>query len=481
MSRYVQPETPEADSWTTNGSGGDIVSLRYHRGRTQNAIAHSIAKRNQHRMRYVLGQKKFIVNDGKRWKYDEGPIVDAIIRATTDELFTDADVLNDEISARDAAETIRFIKTQNTAQGMAGIKRYLPSDPGISITADKLDQDSALLNVLNGTIDLRTGELLKHDSSMMLTRLIELHYDRCSECPTWERVLADVFPDAELRDHMQRLTGYLMTGSVREHKLLIFWGCGANGKSLIVETIRAMLGEYATAGAPDLLMQKGDAHPTEIASLFGRRFVPCVETEENRRLAEARVKLLTGGDELTARRMREDFWTFKPTHKLLLCTNHKPELRGTDHGIRRRLHLVPFVRTFAADEQDKSLPSKLRAELPGILSWAVRGAKRWATEGLGEPECVKAATADYIDSQDVIGTFITECCTVASWGRVRASSLYGAYQRWCDSAGEQPVTLRRFGQSVGERGIEKRTNNGVWYFGICIRDNSATEGTEHLE
>jgi putative DNA primase/helicase len=455
-----------------------IVSLRYQQGRTQNAIARSIARRERHRLRYVLGQRKFIVFDGKRWKPDEGPIVDDIIRRTTEDLFTEADVLGDEISARDAAEITTFIKAQNSAQGMAGIKRFLPSDPGIAIAADELDRDTALLNLLNGTVDLREEKLLRHDPSMMLTRLIELEYDRAATCPTWERVLCDVFPDAELRDHIQKLVGYFVTGSVREHKLFIFWGCGANGKSLIVETIRAMLGEYATAGAPDLLMQKGDAHPTEIADLAGRRFVPCMETEENRRLAEARVKLLTGGDTLSARRMKQDFWTFTPQHKLVLCTNHKPELRGTDNGIRRRLHLVPFVRTFTEAEQDKALPNKLRAELPGILAWAVRGAKRWATEGLGEPECVRAATADYIDSQDVIGNFIGESCVTGSWARVRATALYELFDRWCNANGETAISQRRFGQSITERGYQKRTNNGVWYLGIAIRDTDATEGTE---
>jgi len=469
MSSYAEPDASQ------------VVSLRYHQGRTENAVSQSIAWRNRHILRYVIGQRDYLVYDGKRWKRDDGPIVDAIIRRATNSLFTETDVLAEEFSDRDAIEALKFVKGINTARGMGAIKQLMRSDPGIAITADELDQDTCLLNMLNGTVDLRYDKLLPHDPSMMITRLIELDYDRTAKCPIWERVLSDVLPDDELRDHMQKLAGYLLTGSVREHKLFIFWGCGANGKSIVVETLRAMMGEYATAGAPDLLMQKGDAHPTEIADLFGRRFVVCMETEEGRRLAEARVKLLTGGDTLSARRMKQDFWTFRPTHKLLLCSNHKPELRGTDNGIRRRLHLVPFVRTFTEAEQDKALPVKLRAELPGILAWAVRGAMRWATEGLGEPACVKAATADYIDSQDVIGGFLAERCIAASWAKVRALALYDTYRTWCEANGEHPIPMKRFAQSIIERGYQKRTNNGVWYLGIGIRDTNQTEGTEGSE
>jgi phage/plasmid-associated DNA primase len=153
----------------TESEAASVTSLRFHQGRTQNAVARSIAKRNRYRMRFVLGQKKFIVYDGKRWQYDEGPLVDDIIRRATEELFLESDVLADEFGAGDAVEVLKLIKAQNTAQGMAGIKRYLPSDPGISIRADELDQDTALLNVLNGTIDLRCNKLLPHDPSMMLT------------------------------------------------------------------------------------------------------------------------------------------------------------------------------------------------------------------------------------------------------------------------------------------------------------------------
>lgn len=457
------------------------IGLRHQQGRTESAVSRSISAKHRHHVKHVDGQRKFIVYDGKRWEYDTGPIVDAIIRQSLEDLFTETDVLSDELSARDAAELLRFVKAECSARGVGGIRKMMPSDPGMNVKAEELDQDPFLFNANSCTIDLRNGQGFPHDPSLMITKLTPLDVVPEAECPTWLKFVDEVFPDAELRDHMQRLCGYFCTGSVREQKLFIFFGPGANGKSVFLETIVAALGEYATAGAPDLLMKKSDAHPTELAALFGHRLVTCMETEEGRQLAEARVKLLTGGDTIAARRMKEDWWNFRPTHKLVLCTNHKPELRGTDNGIRRRLHLVPFVRTFSIEEQDRSLPTKLRAELPGILRWMIRGAIRWQTEGLGQPKLVKDATGDYIESQDIIGSFLAEVCMTGSWAKVRAASLYATYQRWCEAGGEPQVTQRRFGQSISERGFEKRTNNGVWYLGICIRDTTATEGTEGSE
>lgn len=410
-----------------------------------------------------------MVYTGQRWQIDDGNVVDAVIRACANEMFIEADALSEEMTGRDAAELVRFVKSINSARGVAAIRSLLPSDPGISIAVDALDRFPRLFNTQTGVVDLRSGELLKHDPARLLSKLSPVEFDSAAICPLWEQVLADVFQVPDLVEHFQRVCGYWLTASVREHKLFILWGCGANGKSTVIETILALLGEYGTIGAPDLLMQKGDTHPTEVASLYGHRLVVCTETDEGRRLAEARVKLLTGGDTLTARRMREDFWTFAPTHKLVVCTNHKPQLRGTDLGIRRRLHLIPFLRTFTPEQQDKQLGAKLRGELSGILNWAIQGAMRWQAEGLGEPAAVRDATAEYVSSQDTFGRFIEEACSLVSWQKVRASHLYAAYRTWSEASGEVPVSMRRLAQSIEERGFTKRVSNGAWYEGIGLK------------
>ena len=195
----------------------------------------------------------------------------------------------------------------------------------------------------------------------------------------------------------------------------------------------------------------------------------CVETDENRRLAEGLVKELTGGDTIKARRMREDFWSFKPSHTAILITNHKPEVRGTDNGIWRRLRLLPFTVTIPDAEQDKQLTEKLKAEARGILRWCVEGCLAWRNEGLGEPVEVTAATADYRGAMDVLAAFISERCVLDPQSKVRADDLYQAYVSWCASHGETAKSGRAFGTAMTERGdFERFHSNGTWYRGIGL-------------
>jgi putative DNA primase/helicase len=204
-----------------------------------------------------------------------------------------------------------------------------------------------------------------------------------------------------------------------------------------------------------------------MASLHGKRFVAAIETSEGARLDEARVKELTGGDTITARRMREDFWTFRPTHKLALVTNHKPTIRGTDHAIWRRLRLIPFTVCFPEDKQDKTLPEKLRAELPGILNWMLAGCAAWQIQGLADSPEVVAATEDYRSAEDRLGSFLEECCKLNREYRVRATELYGVYKGWCEANGEHFLTATAFTQALAERGIIKDSGRR-WYVGVDL-------------
>jgi putative DNA primase/helicase len=225
-----------------------------------------------------------------------------------------------------------------------------------------------------------------------------------------------------------------------------------------------------------LLAKKHDAHPCELADLHGRRLAVSVEVDDGRRLAESLVKTLTGSDTIAARRMRENFWQFAPSHKIWLAANHRPRVHGTDLAMWRRMRLIPFAVTIPAEQQDKRLPEKLRAEGPGILAWLVRGCLDWQRHGLGEPEAVKAATAEYRNEQDVIGSFLAEMTFEASTGRLKASKLHAAYVAWCKRTGEHAVNQTRFGRALTERGLEKVTSNGVWYHGIGISEG--LEGSE---
>jgi putative DNA primase/helicase len=227
--------------------------------------------------------------------------------------------------------------------------------------------------------------------------------------------------------------------------------------------------DYAMKCPPDMLMaKKTDSHPTDRADLFGKRLVVAIETEMSRRMNETMIKELTGGDPIRARRMRENFWSFKPTHTLIMATNHKPGVRGTDNGIWRRLKLVPFTVTMGDDQADKKMPEKLRNEFPGILAWCVRGCLAWQEDGLSAPAEVKEATASYRREQDLIGAFIDECAVVGPGLKVKAGELYQRYKAWAEASNEYAGSLRTFGTEIEERGIEKRTSNGVWYMGIGL-------------
>lgn len=240
-----------------------------------------------------------------------------------------------------------------------------------------------------------------------------------------------------------------------------------------MNTVMAAMGfEYATKAPRDLFMdRKNDRHPTAMAQLFGMRLVVCMETAEGGRLDEAAVKELTGSDPITARRMREAYWTFNPTRKGVLITNHKPEVRGTDDGLWRRPRLIPFAVRIPEAEQDKRLPEKLRAELPGVLAWLVRGCLLWQREGLDPPDGVKLAIREYRDSQDLVGQWLAEFCVTGNADyRCRASDLHGAYKGWCERCGERPASQRRFGETLAARGFERLTSNGTWYLGIGLND-----------
>jgi putative DNA primase/helicase len=254
------------------------------------------------------------------------------------------------------------------------------------------------------------------------------------------------------------------------------YGTGANGKSTLVNTILALLGGYAMKATAELLMTtRSDRHPTERADLFGKRLVATIETQEAGHLNESFVKEATGGDPIRARRMREDFWEFLPTHKMLLATNHKPEIRGTDYAIWRRIKLVPFTVTIPKPEQQKSLPTTLLHELPGILAWMVRGCLDWQHNGLRPPPEVLLATEAYRQEQDVFEAFLeTECFRMPN-ARVSAADLYRAYEHWCGDNDIEPIAKRAFGQRLGDCGFtpEKGTGGQRMWVGVGLPATTA--------
>lgn len=331
-----------------------------------------------------------------------------------------------------------------------------------------LNPDPMLFNVMNGTIDLRTGQLRPHDPEDLITMLAPVNYVPDAQCPTFEKIVLEIFDgDANVVDFMQRFFGYSLTGMTTDQVMLIPWGDGSNGKSTLLGVIQQVMGkDYCGPAAPKLLEgTRSDRHPTEIADLYGKRLVIASEAEEGSQLREAFLKLATGGDVLKGRFMHKDFFEFEPTHKFVLQTNHKPEVKGVDYGIWRRLLLVPFEVTFgdqaaidageAKRLKDKDLPAKLASEQEGVLAWMVRGCMDWQKQGLAPPEKVQAATSTYRGEQDRIGQFIDERCELATKYSIARDDLYRVYCVWAEQNGYFPLGINKFHRQLIKAGSGK--------------------------
>jgi putative DNA primase/helicase len=400
--RFGPPNTKERPHLTDVGNSQRLVEL------------------HQERIRYCAVWGKWLIWNGKRWALDEPGLITSFVKDVPKTLYKEAAEVAQKAAsepnedrrdtlAQQAQALLSFAKASEARARLDNATYLAQSDPAVRVRFTELDSDPWLLNVENGVLNLRTGKLLPHNPKRLITKLAPVKYDPKATCPTWLSVLDRSMGGSQhLVAFLQRAFGYALTGDVSEQVFFVLWGAGANGKGTIVNCFLDLLGGYAMKATQELLMQKtGERHPTELANIFGARFVATVETDENRRLAESLVKELTGGDPITARHMREDLWTFKPTHKLFLATNHKPVIRGTDHAMWRRPKLVPFNVVIPREEWDTKLQDKLRAEWPGILAWAVRGYLDWQAHGFGIPEEVEQATRKWRADMDVWGNSLT--------------------------------------------------------------------------
>ena len=446
---------------------------------TDTGNAERLRDRHGADLRYCHPWGRWLVYDGASYRVDDRGAVVALAKAAARSVFEEAKEAPDDETAKRLGKWARDSLSEGKLRAMISLAQ---SEPGIPVLPEELDASADLLNVLNGTIDLRTGELREHRREDLITKVAPVVYDPDAAAPTWAATLERVLPSEEVRAFFKRLCGYAITGDVSEHILPVLYGTGANGKSTVLNALLEAVGEYGMQAAPDLLIAKSGGHPTEVADLFGMRLVASIEVEDGRRLAESLVKQLTGGDKVRARRMRQDFWQFDPTHTAFLCTNHKPEIRGTDNAIWRRIRLIPFTETIPPAEQDKKLPEKLRAELPGILAWCVEGCLEWQRDGLQAPDEVRKATGAYRSEMDVIGAFLRDECEVGRDHRASFKEVYDRYEEWCEDGGEKPETRRKFNARLKERGrfTDRRSGPGgsnEWHgLRLLKKENSAFAG-----
>ncbi len=393
--------------------------------------------------------KQWFVYDGIYYARDQTREVERRAERTVTDLYKYASTLPIINERQKVAEwAISSESRYRLANMIESAKRMVPVHP------NEFDSDSLLFNILNGTIDLRTQRLLPHRQSDYLTKKAGVRFDPVADCPQWLAFLDRIFVgNQSLIGFVRRLFGYCLTGLLTEHIIVILYGTGANGKSTLLSVLRSLAGDYAYHCRPDVFTAKrNDSQGFEMVPLAGARVVTASETGAGRRLDEALVKEMTGGEPITCAPKYGDFFSFQPAFKPLLATNHKPEIRGADEGIWRRVLLLPFVVTIPEAERDRDLSDKLKSELSGILNWTLQGVKEFLATGLGTPDEGRSATADYRAEQDVLANWIEERCTLGSQESDEYASLYKDYVTWCEANKDEPINKTRFSSSLDERG-----------------------------
>lgn len=409
---------------------------------SQEHLALTFAELHAENLRYVAEWGQWYVWKGNRWHKDKTLDVFDHVRRL----------------AREAASKVEKPSAAHElcrASSTAAIERLARSDRRLAMPAEGWDADPYLLNTPDGMVRLDTGEMLAHAPAAYCTKLTGVGPAAPGTEPRrWLRFLSEVTDgDAEYVAYLQRMCGYFLTGATTEHALFFAWGTGRNGKSVFANTIRWIMGDYATSTATDTLTVNAQPqHPTELADLRGARLVTVQETEDGRRWAEARIKQMTGGDPIKARFMRQDFFEYQPQFKLLIAGNHRPGLGTVDEAIRRRIHLLPFTVTIPEEQVDRHLEEALRAEVAAILRWMIDGCALWRAEGLERPARVKAATQEYLQDEDMMGRWIAESCERAPTHKELVADLFDSYLAWCAAANERAVSKKKFSMTLRDRG-----------------------------
>ena len=429
-------------------------------------------------VRFVRERNSWLVHLGPSWSESTDGAIERLAKDAAASIFANLDDCPKGI--RD--ERIKHgLKTEQAPRLMAMLE-LAKSEPGITVPLSALDRDPFLLGTRGGGIDLRAGSFKFPAANEYVTRQVGCEYRRGAQCPTWlaflDRAMAG---DAAMIEFLQRAVGYSLTGDTSEQCIFICHGPGANGKSVFLRTVRALLGTYGADASIETFTDRRDGSASnDLARLANIRFVSATELDEGRRLAEGLIKSLTGGEALTARFLFREYFEFTPTFKVWLGVNHKPAIRGDDHGIWRRIRLVPFRVTIPPVEQDKTLAGRLLRELPGILNWATQGCVAWQRDGLQAPNAVVSATNAYREESDALGEWISERCNLGHGISTQAKFLYDDYRSFIEDRGGEILSMKRWGQRMVGKGLEKDEGRLVHYHGIGLcglngrNDNAAS-------
>ena len=423
---------------------------------TEDALAISFADLHADDLRYVEEFGKWMKWNGNTWAADR-----------TSEGF---DMVRKHLRKFAGGLTYQDARKIATAKTVAAVERMARTDRRIVTTGDIWDADPWLLNTPGGVVDLRTGEMRPALPGDLMTKTTTVAPG--GDCPTWRAFLdKSLAGDVELIAFIQRVLGYALTGDTREHALFFMYGAGGNGKGVLLNTVAGIVGAYQkTAPVDTFIDSPHERHPTDLAGLRGARLVTASETEKGRRWAEAKIKMLTGGDPIAARFMRQDFFEFIPQFKLVIAGNHQPSLRSVDAAMRRRMHMIPFTVNIPESERDPTLPARLKAEWGGILSWLIEGCLAWQGTGLQPPAAVRDATEEYLANEDVLSTWLSERCIVGPGEWAPRNELFTSFVRWADASREHAGTQKQFLDAMRQHEFEEAGRNGVRGFrGVRVK------------
>ncbi|HHT9136449.1 MAG TPA: DNA primase family protein [Candidatus Wunengus sp. YC60] len=436
--------------------------------------AKRLVAQHGNKIRFCFAWKKWLIWDGKAWHVDNDGQILRLAKDTVKRIYEEAATIADTQQRQSIAKWAVSSESEHRLNAMVSLAQ---SEPGVPISPQELDVNPFLLNCLNGTIDLKTGKLKPHDPKDFITKIVPVEYNTDAGCPRWIGFLETIFNwNYDIILFIQRAAGYSLTGDISEQCIFLLHGSGCNGKTTFIDGVSLLFGAYAqSADFETFLIKKNESIRNDIARMTGKRFISAIEAEGERRLAEVLVKQLTGGDTITARFLFGEYFDFKPTFKIWLAANHKPNIKGTDHAIWRRIRLIPFNVTIPEEKriQQSKLLSDFKNELPGILTWAVQGCLAWQKNGLQTPEEVKSATIGYKNEMDAVGIFLNECCVMSNDSAVKTMSgiLYEAYKKWCVENGEFSLDNRKFGKRLAEHGLQGGQANGKrFWIGVGLHE-----------
>ena len=420
------------------------------------------------KIRYCLMWNKFLLWNGTCWEIDKKGKVEEDCVDFVHHMYRGLRVINDLQLQKDFEKHLIKSESFRRIQALVGL---LKMSKDIKVADDELDTDNYLFNVNGITLNLKNGKGFPPEPKNLITKKSKFVYDKEAKCPTWDLFLMQIFnQDKDLIRFVQKAMGYSLSGDVTEQCLFILWGTGANGKSTFLNVLQELFGDYACTTGTETFMKKTSEQSNDLARLKGIRLVTTTEVEQGKSLSESLIKQITGGDEITARFLYGEYFSFKPTFKIFMATNHKPKIRGADNGIWRRIKMIPFTVTIPPEQRDKTLTEKLIAENSGILNWLIQGYAMWRKEGLNEPNAIREANEEYRMDMDAVGTFVNDCFDIDATLRWRLPNqmLYQTYIKWCNVNNERVMSQKWLTMRMSEKGFKRMvSNNGRIWLGLA--------------